>query len=292
MLSQIRCRCAVASPRLAAGREPPPGRQVERDRHHVVVTGRVVAEVGGPPVGVGAVPAPAEQQALDQVVADAPGGRGHDALPAQDDPADGGRVLGDQQAHVLAEDVLGGVDRDQVRRDLVPDQDGRDDDGGHAADLRQPEGALAEPRRPEHLAEPRVDHVLPHVRGGLLRGHARRRRGQHVHQLGDHRDGRGRPVGDEPDHPGQVRVLQREPGQVPVHGDELAQRGVLAVQVPGAWPPGSLDRRGPLARARPAASTGDQFGTAMTGSYDDVPFRSLWQTTRRSPAGLSTWRNR
>ena len=59
-----------------------------------------------------------------------------------------------------------------------------------------------------------------------------RGRGQHVHQLGEDGDGGRGPVGDQPHHPGQVGVLQGQPGQVPVHGDELAQGSVLAVQVP------------------------------------------------------------
>jgi hypothetical protein len=64
------------------------------------------------------------------------------------------------------------------------------------------------------------------------RGWIRCSRGQHVHQLGEDGDGGGGPVGDQPHHAGQVGVLQGQPGQVPVHGDELAQGGVLAVQVP------------------------------------------------------------
>jgi hypothetical protein len=77
-----------------------------------------------------------------------------------------------------------------------------------------------------------VDQVLPHVGGGLLRADPGRGRGQHVHQLGEDGDGGGGPVGDQPHHAGQVGVLQGQPGQVPVHGDELAQGSVLAVQVP------------------------------------------------------------
>jgi len=198
-----------------------------------VVAGRVVAQVRRPAARVGVVPAAAEQQAFHQVVADPSGGGGDHALAAEDDTADGGGVFGHQQAHVLAEQVLRRVDGDQVGRHLVADQDGGDDDGGHAADLGQPQRALAQPRGPQHLAEPGVNHVLPHVGGGLLRGHAGRRRGQHVHQLGEDGDRRGRAVGDQPHHPGQVRVLQGEPGQVPVHGDELAEGGVLPV---GAFP--------------------------------------------------------
>ena len=186
----------------------------------------------GPPAGVGVVPAAAEQQAFHQVVADPAGGRGHHPLAAEDDAADGGGVLGHQQAHVLAEEVVRRVDGDQVGRDLVADHDRGDDDRRHAADLRQPERALAQPGRAQDLAEPRVDQVLPHVGGGLLRAHPGRGRGQHVHQLSEDGDGGGGPVGDQPHHPGQVGVLQGEPGQVPVHGDELAQGGVLAVQVP------------------------------------------------------------
>src|ERR1700734_2734359 len=73
ILSQIRWRCAVRS-----------------------------AGVRGPAAGVGVVAAAAEQQAFDQVVADPAGGRGDHPLAAEDDPADGGGVFGDQQAHVLA----------------------------------------------------------------------------------------------------------------------------------------------------------------------------------------------
>ena len=185
MLSLIRCRCA--SPASAA-RE---GGRSNAIASHVVVAGRVVAEVRGPAAGVGVVPAAAEQQALHQVVADPAGGRGHHPLAAEDDAADGGGVLGHQQRHVLAEEVLRRVDGDQVGRHLVADQDGRDDDGGHAADVRQPQRALAQPGGAQHLAEPGVDHVLAHVGGGLLRRHAGRGRGLHVHQLGDDGDGRG-----------------------------------------------------------------------------------------------------
>jgi hypothetical protein len=63
----------------------------------VVLAGRVVAEVGGPPGGVARVAAAAEQQALDKVVADPAGGGLHDPLAAEDHPADRGGVLGDQQ---------------------------------------------------------------------------------------------------------------------------------------------------------------------------------------------------
>ena len=243
----------------------PGRRQLERDRRHVVRAGRVVAEVRGPAGRVGGVPAAAEQQPLDQVVADPAGGGGHHPLAAEDDAADRGGVLGDQQRHVLAERLLRRVEGDQVRRHLVADQDRRDDDGGHPADVRQPQRPLGQPGGAQHLAEPRVDHVVPHQRGRLLRRQPGRGRGLHVHQLADDRDGGRGPLGDELHHAGQVGVLHGEAGQVPVHGDQLAQDSVLPVDVragASAWSvrsPGSpvtsrvrhVPNHTPAGRARP-----------------------------------------
>jgi len=51
-------------------------------------------------------------------------------------------MLGDEQRHVLADRFLGGIERDQVGRNLVADEDRRDDDGGHTAHVRQPQRPL------------------------------------------------------------------------------------------------------------------------------------------------------
>ena len=211
-------------------------RQLERDRRHVVRAGRVVAEVRGPAGRVGGVPAPAEQQSLDQVVADPPGRGGDHALTAEYDAADRRRVLGDEQRHVLAERLLGRVERDQVRRHLVADQDRRDDDGGHAAHVRQPQRPLAEPGGAQHLPEAGVHDMVPDQRGRLVRRQPRRGRGLHVHQLGDHGHGGVRPLGDELGDPGEVGVLHGKAGQVPVNGHQLPQDRVLSVDVPRAFP--------------------------------------------------------
>ena len=281
MLSQIRCRWAVRS--RGAGRRCRRRGQVEGDGHDVVVAGRVVAQVRGPAAGVGLVAAAAQQQALHQVVADPAGGRGDHPLAAEDDPADGGGVFGDQQAHVLAEDDVGRVDGDQVRRDLVPHEDGGHDDGGGAADVRQAERALAQPGRAEHLAEPGVDDVLPDRGRGLVGAHAGRGRGQHVHELGDDRDGGGHPVRDELHHPGQVGVLQGQAGQVAVYGDELAQRGVLAVE-PVAVVAASVSGLSPG-----GDRTGDQSGSAMLAIIRLMARdAALWLTTNRGACLLST----
>ncbi|MGD0701239.1 MAG: hypothetical protein ABSA02_15305 [Trebonia sp.] len=197
---------------------------------------RVIAEVRRPPGGVGAVPAPAEQQPLHQVVTDPAGGRRDHPLAAEDDTADRGGVLGDQQRHVLAERLLGGVEGDQVGGNLVADQDRRDDDGRHPAHVRQPQRALGEPGGAQHLPEPRVHDVLPDQRGRLLWRQAGRGRGLHVHQLADHGDGGGRPLGDELDDPGQIGVLHGQTGQMPVDGYQLPQDRVLSVDVPRALP--------------------------------------------------------
>jgi hypothetical protein len=92
-----------------------------------------------------------------------------------------------------------------------------------------------------------MDDVLSYRRGGLVDGHAGRGGGQHVHELGDHGDGGGHPVGDELHHPGQVGVLQGQAGQVPVHGDEFAQGSVLAAETFGSL---GVVRRVGLARGR------------------------------------------
>ncbi len=239
MLSQIRCRCAAPSPGCGPRRGSFPRYPAAR----AAARTRSPPRCGpGPGRSPGARPTGWRRRCpgRGRAAGPRPGRRGpfsrrprHHPLAAEDDAADGGGVLGHQQAHVLAEEVLRRVDGDQVGRDLVADHDRGDDNRRHAADLRQPERALAQPGRAQHLAEPRVDQVLPDVGGGLLRAHAGRGRGQHVHQLGEDGDGGGGPVGDQPHHPGQVGVLQGQPGQVPVHGDELAQGRILPVQLPG-----------------------------------------------------------
>ena len=49
------------------------------------------------------------------------------------------------------------VQGDQVGGHLVTDEDRRDDDGGHPADPGQPQGAVPLARRPQDLAEARVN---------------------------------------------------------------------------------------------------------------------------------------
>ena len=76
----------------------------------------------------------------------------------------------------------------------------------------------------EHLAEPRVDDQVAHGLGGPVAGFPGRRRGQDVHGRAHDRDrGAGLP-GDQPGHRREVGALGREPGQMAVHRDEVAQR--------------------------------------------------------------------
>ncbi len=159
---------------------------------HVVLAPGVVSEVRRPPLGVAVVTAAPQQQPLDEVVTHAAGGGGDHVLPAEYHPADRGRVLGDEEVHVLIAAALRQVEGDQVGGHLVADEDRRDDDGGHPADPGQPQRAVALPRRPQDLAEARVDQRVGHHDGGLFRRRPGCRGGHDVHDRADHGDGRGR----------------------------------------------------------------------------------------------------
>ena len=230
--SRTRCRSASLS---WGGRG---SADVEGDDHHVVLAPGVVSEVGRPPLGVAVVTAAPQQQALDQVVTYAAGGRGDHVLPAEYHPADRGRVLGDQEVHILIAAALRQVQGDQVGGHLVADQDRRNDDGGHPADLGQPQGAVPLPRRPQDLAEARVDQRVGHHDGGLLRRRSRCRGGHDVHDRADHGHGRGGPVREQLGDAGQVRVLQRQARQLAVHRHQLTQDHVLPAEITrgAGWP--------------------------------------------------------
>jgi hypothetical protein len=204
---------------------------VEGDDHHVVLAAGVVSQVCRPPLGVAVVPAAPQQQALDQVVTHAAGGGGDHVLPAEYHSADRGRVLGDEEVHVLIAAALRQVQGDQVSGHLVTDEDRRDDDGGHPADPGQPQGAVPLARRPQDLAEARVNQRVGDHDGGLLRRRAGCRGGHDVHDRADHGDGRGGPVREQLGDAGQVRVLQRQAGQLAVHRHQLAQDHVLPAEI-------------------------------------------------------------
>ncbi len=120
-------------------------RHIESDRHDVVAARGVVAEVRGPAPCLAVVPPASQQQAFNKVVAHPPGGRRDHVFPAEYHPADRGRMLGDEEAHVLFRVLLGRIHGDQVGRHLVAHQDGGDDDRGHPADTRQPERPVTLP---------------------------------------------------------------------------------------------------------------------------------------------------
>ena len=205
----------------AAG--PGAGR-LERHRQHVVPPPGVVAEVPGPSAGLRLVLATPGEQALDQVVPHPAGGRGHHPLPAEDDPADGGGVLGEQQAGVLPAALPAGVHRQQVGGHVIADKHRCDDHRGGGARAGQPQRPPGAARGGEDLAEPWVDDDVAEVLGGPLAGLPGGRRGQDVHGGADHGDRRVRPLGDQPGHRGEVSVLDRQPRQVAVYRDEVAQR--------------------------------------------------------------------
>ena len=189
----------------------------------------VVAEVPGPSAGLRPVLAAAGQQALDQVVPHPAGGRGHHPLPAEDDPADGGRVLGEQQAGVLPGAL--------ARRCPAS--------AGARARHRRPAPA---PRSPRRRCPPRAGAApggpgsrrrAPRRAAGGRRGRGRPGRPAHRSRPGaaavrmsmvgltiGHR--RAGLLGDQPGHRGDVGVLDRQPGQVAVHRDEVAQGENLA----------------------------------------------------------------
>jgi hypothetical protein len=128
-------------------------------------------------------------------------------------------MLGDQQVHVPVAAAPRRVQGDQVCGHLVADEDRRDDDRGHPADPGQPQRPVPLPRRPQHLAEPRVDQG-PGGRGG-----------QDVHDRGHHGDGRRRPVGQQLGDARQAGVLQRQARQLAVHRHQLAEHPVFPAEI-------------------------------------------------------------
>src|SRR6185437_13785596 len=91
------------------------------------------------------------------------------------------------------------------------------------------------PRRPQDLAEARVDQRVGDHDGGLLRCRRGRRGGYDVHDRADHGDGRGGPVREQLGDAGQVRVLQRQARQLAVHRHQLTQDHVLPAEIT-RWP--------------------------------------------------------
>ena len=227
--------------------------RIEGDGQHVVVVAGVVAEVRGPPAGFRRVPAAPGQQPLHQVVADPAGGRGHDAFPAEYHAADRGRVLGQQQAGVLAGRLAAGVQREQVGGHVVADQDRCDDHRGGGSHVGQPQRPPGPAGRAEHVAEPGVDHQVAYVLGGAFGGFAGRRGGQDVHGRAHDRDRGVGLLGDQLGHRGDVGVLDGEPGQMPVDRNEVTQRKNLAGGL-AARPRRAARARRPLALAHPLAA--------------------------------------
>ena len=252
-------------------------RDVEGDDHHVVLARRVVSEVRRPSLGVAIVAAAPQKQAFNQVVTHAAGGGLDHVLPAEYHPADRGRVLGDEQVHVLIAAALRHVQGDQVRGHLVTDEDRRDNDRRHPADAGQPQGPVPLPRCSQDLAETWVNECLRDHNGGLFRRRAGRRGRHDVHDRTDHGNGRRRPVGQQLGDAGQVRVLQRQARQLAVHRHQLAKDHVLPAEItcgaewPG-WPGRACGKRPPGGRefVRHKRSIRPQPGMVLVARHKPV----------------------
>jgi hypothetical protein len=198
-------------------------------------------EVPGPALCLLVVAVLGEQQALDQVGAGSARGRGDHPLAAQDDPADGGRVLGQQEVQAVVELLfrrtgLRRWQRHEVRRDLIADEDRRHHDRPHdrpgvdAQSRQRHRPAVLRGRRedgPERGGRRDLRQPLPRVgRGG----------GEHLDRGPQHGHGRSRAVRDEPHDAVDVGVLRGATRQVAVYGHQLAQEHVL--------PPVARRRRG------------------------------------------------
>jgi hypothetical protein len=135
---------------------------------------------------------------------------------------------GEQQAGVLTGALPAGIHRQQVGGHVIADKHRCDDHRGGATCPGQAQRPAGPACGGEHLTEPRVHDEVTDVLGGALAGLPGGRRGQDVHRRADHGDCRVRLLGDQPGHRGQVGILDRQPGQVAVHRDKVAQRENLA----------------------------------------------------------------
>ena len=189
----------------------------------------VIAQVPGPPADLAGIARAAEQQSFHQVVTHLAGRGGHHPLPAENHAADGGRVLGDQQADVAAVAVLRAAERHQVGRHVVAYEDRRDDDGDRAANLGQPQRPARLRSAVQDGAQARVRDVPARVLRDLVVAGAWTGGGQDLQAPADHRHGRRGSLREQPQDRRHVRVLQSQAGQVLVDSDQLAQQAVLTV---------------------------------------------------------------
>ena len=150
--SRTRCRQRLA---VRAAARP---RGVEGDGQHVVLARRVVAEVRRPTVrrrrrrGRAPSSSPSTRSSRTRRAA---------AATTRSRPSITPQIVAacsvTSRFMSSSPTALRQVEGDQVGGHLVADQDRRDDDGGHPADPGQPQRAVALPRRPQDLAEARVD---------------------------------------------------------------------------------------------------------------------------------------
>ena len=209
---------------------------LESDRQDPVLAGGVVAEVPGPPCHLAVVAPAADQQPLDRSSLTCRAA----AATIRSRPRITPQIVAacSVTSRLMSSPWPIAAERHQVRGDVVADQDRRDDDPtcGAPGPRRSPDVAdVGQPQRPaglrgvaEHGGQPgagqvRAD-VVGHVFASVGRGS-----GEDVEPAAHHSHGRRGPLGQQPGHRGHVGVLQRQPGEVLVDRDQLAQQRVLVL---------------------------------------------------------------